>query len=336
VIRPMARTTDVENERRVAVTGATGFIGRRVVRELRDRGWRVRALVRRPDPQMPNGIELISGALDDLPSLRTFVRDVAVVIHCAGVTRAARARDFFRVNALGTARLLAAVRQAPRPPRVVLISSLAARESGLSAYSASKRQAEELLTASGVEHCTIRPPAVYGPGDRATLPFFRLLTRPLAVLPGSSRSRFSLIFVDDLAACVATLIERLHFNGEVIEPDDGQPRGYRWADLTAIAGRSLGIRVRPLLVPQWLLYAPAVISQAVAASLGQPPAIALGKLRELYHDDWVCTAVAPGILEGWQARTRFSEGFAHTLRWYVQSGWMDASDNLSHSRCNSV
>ena len=271
-----------------------------------------------------------------MPSLRTLVGDAAVVVHCAGVVRAAREGDFDRVNALGTERLLAAVGELPHRPKVALISSLAAREPALSAYAASKRRAEDLVAGSGIEHCIIRPPAVYGPGDRATLPLIHLLTRPLAPLPGSSRSRFSLIFVDDLVACVRTLIERPRWSGELAEPDDGQPGGYRWADVAAIAGRTLGSHVRPLMVPKWLLYVPAAISQALAAAVGRPPVIGVGKLRELYHDDWVCKAGAPVGLAGWQPRTRFALGFPLTLRWYVDNGWMRAPVNLANTQSDNA
>ena len=310
--------------RRIAITGATGFVGRNIVRELHDRGWRLRALVRRPAPEMANDIEQVPGSMEDAASLSALVCDAAIVVHCAGAIRAVRRSDFRRVNAVGTRRLLAAVQQAPEPPRVLLVSSLVAREPRLSAYAASKREAEDMLAECGVDHCTIRPPAVYGPGDQATLPLFRLLTRAVTVLPGSPRSRFSLIFVDDLAACVGALIDRPLWNGSLVEPDDGQPRGYAWADLAAIAGRSLGIRVRPLLLPKWLLWLPAAIAEGVASVLGRLPLVTLDKLRELYHHDWVSRPTGQGLLDGWRASTRFTEGFARTLRWYIQNGWISA------------
>ena len=311
----------------IAITGATGFVGRNIVRELHDRGWRLRALVRRPAPEMANDIEQVPGSMEDAASLSALVCDAAIVVHCAGAINAVRRSDFRRVNAAGTRRLLAAVQQAPDPPRVLLVSSLAAREPRLSAYAASKREAENMLAACDVDHCTIRPPVVYGPGDRTTLPLFRLLTRAVAVLPGSPRSRFSLIFVDDLAACVGALIDRPIWNGSLLEPDDGQPDGYAWADVAAIAGRSLGIRVRPLLFPKWLLWLPAAIAEGVASVLGRLPVVTLGKLRELYHHDWVSRATGQGLLDGWRASTRFTEGFARTLRWYIQNGWISAPSN---------
>ena len=319
---------DADDRRCVAVTGATGFIGRSIVRRLRDHGYKVRVLVRPGGSATTGGDELVPGTLDDFPSLCALVRNAAAVVHCAGVVRAGRADDFRRVNTLGTERLLAAIRAVARPARIMLVSSLAAREPHLSAYASSKRAAEDLVRSSGFEHCIVRPPAVYGPGDQTSLPLFRLLSRPLAVLPGSSRSRFSVIFVDDLARLVATLVERPRWNGDVMEPDDGHPDGYAWEDLATIAGRSLGIGIRPLLMPRWLLWLPSILSQAWPRLFGKLPLITPDKLRELYHDDWVCRSDPRGCMCGWQARTPLSEGFAITMAWYVRNGWQAAPSSF--------
>ena len=316
--------SNADDRRCVAVTGGTGFIGSSIVRHLRDHGYKVRVLVRQDGSAKTGADELSVGTLEDFPSLCALVRDTAAVVHCAGLVRAGRADDFRRVNTLGTELLLAAIRAAPRPARIMLISSLAAREPHLSPYASSKRAAEDLVSASGFEHCILRPPAVYGPGDQTSLPLFRLLSRPLAVLPGSPRSRFSVIFVDDLATLVAAFVECPRWNGEVLEPDDGHPGGYAWKDLAAIAGKSLGVGIRPLLMPRWLLWVPSVLSQAIAPLFGQLPVITPGKLRELYHGDWVCRGGQRGCLQGWQARTPLSEGFAITLSWYDRNGWQAA------------
>lgn len=319
---------DATDRQCVAVTGATGFIGRSIVRHLRESGYKVRALARPGSSAATGGDELVAGTLDDLPSLCALVRDAAAVVHCAGVVRAVRSEDFRRVNTLGTERLLAAIRAWSRPARIMLISSLAAREPHLSAYASSKRDAEDLVRSSGLEHSVVRPPAVYGPGDQTSLPLFRLLSRPVAVLPGSSGSRFSLIFVDDLARLVATLVGGPRWNGEVLEPDDGHPGGYDWEGLAMIAGRSLGIEIRPILMPRWLLWVPAALSLAWARLSGKLPLITPGKLRELYHDDWVCRSDLLGCMSGWQARTPLSEGFAITVNDYIRNGWRAAPCSL--------
>src|SRR5438132_8100012 len=80
---------------------------------------------------------------------------------------------------------------------------------------------------------TLRPPAVYGPGDRGTLPLIRALTQSLPVIPGNSASRFSLIYVDDLARMIMEAAEATRAG--VVEVSDGRPRGYNWKEMAEIA-----------------------------------------------------------------------------------------------------
>ena len=128
----------------VAVTGATGFIGRRLVRRLVDSGWRVRALARRPDEGLRDaGAEVVRGALEDDASLKALVELANAVVHCAGAIRAPSHEAFVHINCDGTARLARAIVAQPRPPRLLLMSSLAARSPELSSYAASKRMAED-------------------------------------------------------------------------------------------------------------------------------------------------------------------------------------------------
>src|SRR5690606_32228931 len=141
------------------------------------------------------GVEPISGDLGSDTALAALVQGVDVVVHCGGLVAARSAAEFHRVNAEGTARLLRAAAAAGRP-RFLLISSLAAREPQLSPYAVSKRQAEEILRrqAGGLAWQALRPPVVYGPGDRATLPLFRQFDRGLVLHP-SGNGRFSMLYV---------------------------------------------------------------------------------------------------------------------------------------------
>ena len=95
----------------------------------------------------------------------------------------------------------------PQPPRLLLLSSLAAREPELSWYAASKRGGEELLkTHTGLDWIVLRPPAVYGPGDKEMLPVFRAMSRGIAPVPGETTSRISLVHVNDLVMAVIALV----------------------------------------------------------------------------------------------------------------------------------
>ena len=153
-------------------------------------------------------IDWIEGALEDVDSLRRLVRGADAVVHCAGAVRGATQAHFDRLNVDGVARLVrAAVEQHPLP-RFLFISSLAAREPGLSHYAGSKRRAETVLAdqAGNMSWVVLRPPAVYGPGDKETLPLWRWMARGFAFVLGSGQTRFSMLYVDDLSAAIQNCV----------------------------------------------------------------------------------------------------------------------------------
>ncbi|MGZ8996653.1 MAG: NAD-dependent epimerase/dehydratase family protein [Rhodospirillales bacterium] len=308
----------------VAVTGATGFVGSALCATLAGQGRRVRALVRLPERavSLPPGVEPVHGSLDDEQALAALVEGAGALVHAAGIVAARRPDDFHRVNAGGTARLLAAAMKAKRPLRILLVSSLAARQPEVSAYAASKHASEVAIAAAGIEHCIVRPPAVYGPGDQATLPLFRQLSRGLLVAPRVPQGRFSLLHVEDLARLLSGLLDRPAWAGEVFEPDDGRDGGYAWPDLAAIAGDVVGRPVRCIEVPRAIVWCAAVGHELRAALGGGAPMLSRGKIGELCYPDWVCRSESVRDVAGWAPEVDFSEGFRRTLAWYRDRRWI--------------
>ena len=217
--------------RLVAITGATGFVGPHLVAALARRGWKIRLLVRRWSP-LPSlaGVEadMVLGDVSDEAALGRLVAGADTVIHAAGLIKARSPSDFMAVNRDGTA-LLSAL--APET-MVVLLSSLAARESHLSPYAASKRAAEEVVASRSGPWLTVRAPAVYGPGDRETLAYFRAVARGIAPRPKLPDARLSLIHVADLAEALALAVERPP-SASVYEIDDGREGGYGYGDMAS-------------------------------------------------------------------------------------------------------
>lgn len=309
----------------VALSGASGFVGRTVTQRLLARGWRVTVLLRGPDRELEEaGVSPVRGSLEDRHSLERLVSGAGLVVHCAGAVKAKDTAAFEAVNVLGTARLAAAAAAAPQRPRFLLISSLAAREPSVSAYAASKRRAEQELEryGAGLDRCVLRPPGVYGPGDRATLPLFRQLARGFLLTPAVRGARFSLLHVQDLASAVERLLCRPRWDYSVMEVDDGREGGYDWTDLADAASRHLGRQVRRIAVPRGLLWLPAELNQRFAKARGRAAYFTPGKLRELYHPDWVARAASNRLLADWQARVTFETGFPLTLEWYRKHGWI--------------
>jgi len=300
----------------VAITGATGFVGRHLLERLRAAGLPIRALSRSGAIE---GAATIAGDLADTAALAAFARDADRVVHLAGMVKSPDPDAFAGVNIEGTQRLARAM--APGRARLLLVSSLAARHPEVSAYARSKREAEAAaLAVLGAERVTIlRPPAVYGPGDRATLAVFQQLARGLLVAPGPRGVRFSLIHVHDLVELIAAELAGSLSLPPLLEPDDQRPGGYGWADIATIAGNTTGRKVRLVRIPTRLLRQPARLSDALARRFGLDLPLTADKLGELAHGQWVASGPP---LPNLPAHITFEEGFGATLDWYKAAGWL--------------
>ncbi|MGD8642735.1 MAG: NAD-dependent epimerase/dehydratase family protein [Chromatiales bacterium] len=303
----------------VALTGATGFVGGAIARRLVADGWHVRALVRARSntERLPrlDALERVPGSLEDCDSLRRLVSGADAIVHCAGAVRGRSEQDFVRVNVDGVARLIDAARERARDSRFLLMSSLASREPQLSHYASSKRRGEQVLEsrAGPMRWIALRPPAVYGPGDRELLPLFRAMDRGFAPVLGSPEARFSLIYVDDLAAAVAAWLASDKPPQGLFELHDGRLGGYRWKDVIEVAARRRGRPVRAVPVPRAVLLGVAWIGGLAARALGRAPMLTPGKVRELTHPDWVCDDSAFTTATGWVPQVRFDQGLELTL-----------------------
>ncbi len=299
-----------------AVTGATGFVGPHLIAALARHGWTLRLLMRRwtPLPSLAGvDAEIAWGDLSDEASLRRLVEGADAVVHAAGAIKARRPEDFQAINRDGTARLSAL---APTLP-FLLLSSLAAREPQLSPYAASKRAAEEVVARRRGPWLAVRAPAVYGPGDRETLAYFRMAARGFALQPDRADARLSLIHVEDLAEALAGALGTL-LPSRVCEIDDGRLAGYSHADMAAAAAAALGRRVRPLRIPQGLIGAVAALNGLRSSAQILTPA----KVRELFHPDWVAHDRSLAASAGFVPRYDLAAGFRHTIWWYRAHGWL--------------
>jgi nucleoside-diphosphate-sugar epimerase len=306
---------------RIAITGATGFIGRRICSLLESPRYRVRALARNAPAArrlLASDVEIVTGDLASPEVLRAAVRDADAVLHLAGAVRGATRADFDAANVDGSAELLAAMDAVAPRARLLFFSSLAAREPALSHYAASKRRAEELLlTRAGARPVTIlRPPAVYGPGDREMLPVFRFMARTgRAPCAGKAADRLSLIFVDDLARAARAWLDAAAVPTATWCLHDGRDGGYDWPALCTIVGEACGREILAWEIPRAPLDLVARGNRALGRLLRRSPMLTPEKLRELRHPDWVCDNAAISAALDWTPRTQLAEGLRLTPGW---------------------
>lgn len=309
-----------------ALTGGTGFLGRHLIDVLTAAGWRVRMLTRRDpvDPLRPGlDVDLVLGDLHDGSALHRLCSGAEAVIHAAGLIKARDRSAFERVNVEGAAALAEAARAAAPDAPVLLVSSLAAREPHLSTYAGSKRRGEDAVQrVLGGRATVVRPPIVYGPGDRESLDLFRRLAPgPLAPIP-NPRGRVAMIHAVDAARQIEVLA-RGRFAGATLSLSDRRPDGYSWEEIVTTAAGAVGARPRTVRLPPVLLRA-AGVAGGFAQRLGADPFLTSGKVAEALHPDWSVAAdprdpVAPA------PRFDLPAGFEDAVAWYRSVGWLPQS-----------
>ncbi|HKT77943.1 MAG TPA: NAD(P)H-binding protein [Sphingobium sp.] len=301
---------------RIAMTGATGFVGAETLNQALAAGHHVTAITRRAQPPRAR-LKWVHGSLEDRAALNTLMRDADVVIHIAGVVNAPDRDGFEAGNARGTMAVVDAMRQRG-VRRLIHVSSLAAREPKLSDYGWSKLMAERHVKASGLDWTIVRPPAIYGPGDREMLELFRMARRGIMLLPPGGR--LSLIEVGDLARLLLTLAtEREVSLAHSYEADDGTPGGWDHLDFGQAIGRAVGRPVRTFATPNWALGLGARLDRMLR---GKGAKLTPDRVSYFCHPDWVVNKRKQPPKKLWVPQVATEEGLKATAEAYRQKGWI--------------
>ena len=237
---------------------------------------------------------------------------VEAVVHLAGTVRGVRPRDFAAANSAAVSHLCTAALRQAQPPALLLVSSLAATEPKLSAYAASKRAGEQALEAHPqLDWTLIRPPVVYGPGDRELTPLFRLMRRGWVLVPGNPAQRLSFLHADDLADAILHWLKAPRsWRARQFSIDDGAEDGYDWPAIAATAGAR---RARVLVVPTPVLNGVARMNVGLSRLLGRAPMLTPGKVRELGHSRWVGGGEDFAAATGWKPKHDLASGLELTF-----------------------
>lgn len=319
-----AVTNDAPPPATIAVTGATGFIGRALVRRIALE-WpaaRIRVLVRR-DTAFPadvddSRLDKVPGDLGNETAIGRLVDGSDAVVHIAGAIAGSSARDFDRTNVDGTQTLLEQVRRLAPAAHVVFLSSLAARHPELSWYARSKHAAEQLFARHEGPATILRPPAVYGPADPALADFWRWLARGWLIRLGPAEARFSLVHVEDVCEAILRLLPRGSSPPEPLALAGPQPAGgWTWTDVARLAAGVSDRRVRVVALPGLALKSAAAMGLAAKRLAGRPALLSPGKVRELRHPDWVCDNRALSEQIDWQPSTTLAQSLATLPGWSV-------------------
>lgn len=339
---------------RVLVTGATGYIGVHLVRYLLERGAQVRCLVRAGsarDALPTDDVEFIEGSLLDASSLAHAVKNCDAVYHLAGLTSAIMRRELFQVNGQGTFDLASACAKQETPPKLIVVSSLAAAGTAIrgkdrdtndpdrpiSEYGRSKRAGELAAVAwsDRMPVSIVRPGIVFGERNRELLPVFQSIARfRLHVVPGYSPRRVGMIHHDDLIELLWRVEhhgQRVTRDGEALAERRGRtgyyfaiaPEAPSYRELGRIIARAIPIKpmlIMPVAEPvAWLA---AMGNQSVNSLRGRSESFNVDKLREAFAGDWVGSPIAALQDLQFQPALSLQARMNQTARWYKQHGWL--------------
>lgn len=231
----------------ILITGATGLVGRQLVARLADNG-EVVCLLRpgRRVRQFAPGVsvKVVSGDVDDVPTLRLAMHDVTSIVHLAAVSRPyPNGRTVESVNVGGTQNVIEAAQEVG-VRRILFVSPIGSDPNSGYLYLRSKGQAEELIKASGLDYTLLRASAVYGPDDEWTMPMaMGLRSVPFIFpIPGDGRSRLQPLYVDDMVECLVRCLEDDATMGQTITV--GGPQYMTFDDVVSEIMNATGVHRR--------------------------------------------------------------------------------------------
>jgi nucleoside-diphosphate-sugar epimerase len=328
------------DSQRALVTGGTGFVGSHLVELLLSRGYDVTCLVR--DPARLRwlrglNVHIVQGDCNQPASLVSAVREVSVVFHVAGLTKARRAREYYAVNHDGTRNLLeACARHNPGLKKFLLVSSLAAAGPSpdgtpcmtdaaphpITDYGRSKLLAEkETLKYKDLFPVVImRPSVVYGPRDRDMFELFRWARRGLTIEITGGERYINPCYVGDLAAAMLAAGEKNTTSGNIYFVAEN--RAYSWSEFKADLLASGGVKAHTIKIPYAAAYVIGIASEFGSLFTSRPALTNRQKVLEAAQKYWICDITKTEKELGFRHEYPLRKGLEITWQWYRDNNWL--------------
>ena len=324
---------------RVLVTGGTGFVGRHLLPALVAAGADVTCLTRSGShtDHLPASVRTVCAVLLTGDGLAQAVPGQEVVIHIAAVLFGLGWQDYLQGNALAARQLAAALADSPSLTRLIHVSSLAGSAPSatgvpddvppapVSAYGWSKFMAEQCLgRALGDKLVVLRPPIIYGSGDKGLLPYFKAARMGLVVTPGW-RCPFpvSIIHVSDMVqavlCCAKPQAQGVYHCCDGDVHDMGR-MGLLMAELMGRTARHVGIPLPIMAAAAWVSGLAGQV--LVRLPQGRAPSWNMDKYREARQVGWVCDGTRIVRELDFAPQTDVRAGLREAIDGYTQLGWL--------------
>lgn len=261
---------------KIFLTGATGFVGRNMLKRLLENGHSVRALVReRERLDEPPGLAYIPGDIVSGAGLGQGMQGCDAVIHLVGIIAEKGRNTFEAVHHIGTRNVVETAKR-NGIQRFVQMSALGVRADGVAAYQTSKWKGEEEVRRSGIAYCILRPSLIFGPGDGFVTQMMEMMNKaPLfRPVPGDGSFRFRPVFIDDVTFCFVSALTNDAATNQTIEL--GGADELTLNDVLSEIARCAEVNKPVVHVPLPLMFAGAAL-----AGILPNPAVTVDQLRML-------------------------------------------------------
>lgn len=321
---------------RVLVTGASGFIGGHLVKELLQKEWPVRVLLHKSVPLQAKECEIAAGDIRDIDALRKALPKIDILFHLAAALGASpiKKREFFQINATGTENLLRAAQEAG-VKKVIhfssagVLGSVRKNETASEGYSPNPKNAYEnsklegeraalRFAQEGMDIVVVRPGWVYGPADRRTFKLIRPVSRGRFFLVTRGEALQTPVYIDDLIKGVLLCLEKGR-RGET----------YHLAGREALTVKEI-VKAIAAASQKAVLHLPLPLFAVKFAAWSMEKSFILfkreapltsGRLAFFSRSTPLSTEKAERDL-GFAPETDFEEGVIRSIVWYREHGWM--------------